>query len=438
MEDTDYVENDLENDLRRAVIVFRAGDLHRFDKFHFHKETMTFHGSIAYTNPWTFEEPKSGQQFHPTESQNESRICCVDYFYTSFECVLQFSPDGRYIRDGYMACPYFDTSTLQQYPLDGVWECSDESGEVQTIYVQFHSFTFKNERCHIFIDREFKARFRWPRTLDVQVSETKVLPGSTGPDIGEILHWESYAASWTRKSCKLEGCASVVRMNSLYSDIDLFPGGLRIIYHRVSLDSESDDTIGPTYHANTLWGNTFCQAFTVGLASYHFMSPNNSRADNYEAYISYENPKTSQWPNLDNGEPIPPRAHFRNIQWNEETRTFKGDILWMEDHGTTWEGHSKWMYEITFDPTYKFVSSGTCSMSDSEPHQFGIDLVYINAALDDVFGKALESASSTGEYIAFLRACKENGASESTMLYLGEVAMSIMNRGGNSRFDLNL
>ena len=97
-----------------------------------------------------------------------------------------------------------------------------------------------------------------------------------------------------------------------------------------------------------------------------------------------------------------------------------------------------WMYEITFDPTYKFVSSGTCSMSDSEPHQFGIDLVYINAALDDVFGKALESASSTGEYIAFLRACKENGASESTMLYLGEVAMSIMNRGGNSRFDLNL
>lgn len=233
---------------------------------------------------------------------------------------------------------------MQQYPLDGVWECSDESGEVQTIYVQFHSFTFKNERCHIFIDREFKARFRWPRTLDVQVSETKVLPGSTGPDIGEILHWESYAASWTRKSCKLEGCASVVRINSLYSDIDLFPGGLRIIYHRVSLDSESDDTIGPTYHANTLWGNTFCQAFTVGLASYHFMSPNNSRADNYEAYISYENPKTSQWPNLDNGEPIPPRAHFRNIQWNEETRTFKGDILWMEDHGTsTWEGHSKWM-----------------------------------------------------------------------------------------------
>merc|ERR1712130_656734 len=60
----------------------------------------------------------------------------------------------------------------------------------------------------------------------------------------------------------------------------------------------------PSYHSNTLWGNTFCQGLTVGLASYHFLPQNQNEEindDAYHAYISYEHPRTSQWPPLDNG-----------------------------------------------------------------------------------------------------------------------------------------
>jgi hypothetical protein len=30
--------------------------------------------------------------------------------------------------------------------------------------------------------------------------------------------------------------------------------------------------VRPTYHGSTVWGNTFCQSLTVGLASYHFLT----------------------------------------------------------------------------------------------------------------------------------------------------------------------
>ena len=422
---------DLENQRRPVVSDGRLD----FDEFHFHEETMTFHGKIAKSYPWTFEEPLP--LFDP--ARHTSRICCIDFFYQSLECILQFSPDGRYIRDGYLACSYFDTSRLHQYPLDGIWEFTRESGEVTSIHVQFHSFVFLGKQCHFFINGEGKALFQWPGSAWVQITKSKILPGSTLA-VDEVLLWEPNHCfrEWKRKAVSFQG-ASVLRMNQRFSDINGM-GGLHVIYHQVTLDNDQDDIIiGPTYHADTLWGNTFCQAFTVGLASYHFMKPIDDNSDSeYEAYISYENPKTTQWPNLDNGMHIPPRAHFRNIQWNEETRTFKGDILWMEDHGTTWNGDSEWKYEIIFDPTYKFIVSGTCSMADSEPHQFGRDLIYINAALDDIFGEALESASSTGEYIGMLRRCVEDGASENTMQCLGHVAMTVLNRDGESCFDLNL
>jgi hypothetical protein len=141
------------------------------------------------------------------------------------------------------------------------------------------------------------------------------------------------------------------------------------------------------------------------LASYHFISSTNS---NHAAYISYENPDTSVWGSLDDGSPIPSKIKFRNIEWDESNRIFRGSILWFEDYGTTWKGKEKWSYEMKFDSSYMFIVSGTCKMfyktslldgeeeeeeeeqqqqeeedvedvEDVEVHQFGVDLIYINA-----------------------------------------------------------
>jgi hypothetical protein len=411
----------------------------KFDEFHFHQDTMTFHGKCTSVQPWTLEKP--------IKDAHTDSICCPTIFYDELECILQFAPDGRYIRDGFLSWSYFDTSSLcKQYPLDGTWECKLNSGRVLKIHVQFHSFDLMSKRCHFFINNDNKVQFKIPGLL-LRESKQEILPDTTGPCIGETLSWESnntaFGCEWKRLSMNLDEISRVVRMNPLVSD-SIGPG-VQFIYSRVGNEDTRDlDTLGPTYHADSLWGNTFCQAFTVGLASYHFIKPEEDRVNNnteeFQAYISYENPKTTQWPNLDNGHPIPSRVQFRNIQWNEETRTFKGDILWMEDYGTTWTGDSKWMYEITFDTSYRFIQSGTCTMSNREPtHQFfGHDLIYLNAALESVFSKALESASSTEEYLDILRECRDDGASSSTLQCLGEVAMYVMSGGGESCFDYNL
>jgi hypothetical protein len=382
-----------------------------FNDFHFHVETMTFHGSASAHVQWA------------TRS----------YLYKDLDCVLQFSPDGRYIRDGYLSWSYFNPSSLSAYPMDGVWKCEVNSEETILIHVQLHSFSLKDTMCRISINDKNKACFKWPNSSYIHVSDQEMPFGSTGPDIGEVLCWESNRSfeyrEWTRVSKTLEGVSTDVRMTPLSSKG--FHG--QFIYQRVT---DKDQILHPTYNADSIWGNTFCQAFTIGLASYHFLKPDDD-SNEYIAYISYENPKTTQWPNLDNGEPIPSRVQFRNIQWDEEARTFKGDILWIQDHKTTWRNDSKWTYVLKFDPIYKFIASGTCTMANREPHQFGEDLVYINAAMDKIFKDALDSGTSTGDYINILRNCREHGASESTIECLGEVAMSIMHRGP-SRFDYNL
>lgn len=441
-----FGSGELENQMGR--ITFKL----QFHDYHFHQDTMSFHGKIDSNDPWILhrvrKEPNDSEldtlSANPILSSLSSpllrRTICPSYFYKNFECVLQFSPDARYIRDGYISWSYFDTTSfVEQYPLDGTWEWTLGSSEVIPIHVQFHSFSFKDKRFHLFIN-DNKAWFQWPGTTVVQISEQEILANSS-VEIGETLSWQSDASfgygTWTRVSMNLKEVSSVIRMKPMSGEV--VGAGAQFIYQRVNADSDEDQTLGPSYNEDSPWGNVFCQAFTVGLASYHFMEPDgNPNEYNYNAYISYENPKTGQWPDLDNGEPIPSLVYFRNIHWNEQTRTFRGDILWMEDHGTTWIGHPKWMYEITFDPTFKFIVSGTCTMATGEPHLFGRDLIYINAALWDVFTRDLESASSTGDFLNLLRSCRENGASESTMHSLGEVAMSIMRGGTESIFDYNL
>ena len=184
----------------------------------------------------------------------------------------------------------------------------------------------------------------------------------------------------------------------------------------VPTDVDADDTVTnlltsrvkPTYHGTSIWGNVFMQVGTVGLASYHFISPGKCIDDNADdaddddalhsnshsgayVYISYEHHRCSQWGNLDDGKPLPPRMSFEDASYDEETRTFRGTIPWFKKYRTTWNGDASWQYEIVFDSEFLCILSGsiTCSSKSSilsnqkrvRVDNYGEHLNYINAAI---------------------------------------------------------
>ena len=101
------------------------------------------------------------------------------------------------------------------------------------------------------------------------------------------------------------------------------------------------------HYPETLVGNIFVQALTVGLASYHFVNDTGTRTDGgnaLAAYISYEHEQVAQWPPLDNGTPVPSRVWFSNTSFDATTRTFRGTIDWEGTYHTTWQGDRSWRY----------------------------------------------------------------------------------------------
>ena len=114
------------------------------------------------------------------------------------------------------------------------------------------------------------------------------------------------------------------------------------------------------------------------------------------AYISYENPSTSEWPPLDNGQPIPAKVYFHNISFPNPT-TFRGHILWQEDFSTPWQGMIRWEYEMIFDEGVtcivgRAVTSYEAHAPDSprELSRYGESLVYVNAALYREFRRLVQ------------------------------------------------
>jgi hypothetical protein len=393
-----------------------------FRRFHFHPQSLTFHGKIDFDTPI-------------------SRHGGDSYTYSSFDCLLQFSEDGEYVRDGYIQWGYSPTAT-EEYPLDGKWQVTWEGRESIDIYVQKHYFNCQSIDYQITLDEKHRPKFEWPLRARglfrqhrkiVQQSNIQILPGSEGPGVGEILEWTTNLAShsritWKRISMNLSPKTDGRRLRI---NPDLF------VYRNVDFQEQL-----PLYIATSLWGNTFCQAYTIGLASYHFEQNADNEGD-FRAYISYEHRHTSAWPSLDNGEDVPDRVPFRNIEWDPEERIFKGDICWQEDYGTTWMGEDKWHYEIKFDPKFMFILSGTCTRSNSEdPHKFGQDLVYVNAALESILRDIRETVSTTGQYLDVVRKWRQDGASGPTLDMLGEISMAVLDdndRGeGSTVFDFNL
>jgi Zinc finger, C3HC4 type (RING finger) len=151
------------------------------------------------------------------------------------------------------------------------------------------------------------------------------------------------------------------------------------------------------HHPETFWGSVFCQANKIGWASYHFVhEPRATGSDDQGAvaYISYEHQATSNWPPLDNGRPIPSRVYFRNIRC-PDPHTFRGSICWYDDYQTTWNGHSRWDYDIQFNSSFACILSGTvhsirmtpdgengsATEESTKMSTFGVELNYINPGI---------------------------------------------------------
>lgn len=185
----------------------------------------------------------------------------------------------------------------------------------------------------------------------------------------------------------------------------------------------------PSYHSTTVFGNTFCQAMMVGLASYHFVSET-------ESYISYEHSATAMWGTLDNGLALPSRAPFRNV--TVEDRVFRGQICWWNDFGSTWHGMKQWDYEIHFDEQFYTILRGQVHSITAQDHrtemsEFGETLLYCNAALFDVF-RALDYREAS---LQLRESLQRQGATVRTMALLHSLLTSAHD-GRSNPIDFNL
>eukprot|EP00930_Biecheleria_cincta_P077752 TRINITY_DN6505_c0_g3_i1.p1 TRINITY_DN6505_c0_g3~~TRINITY_DN6505_c0_g3_i1.p1 ORF type:complete len:345 (+),score=31.18 TRINITY_DN6505_c0_g3_i1:68-1102(+) len=140
----------------------------------------------------------------------------------------------------------------------------------------------------------------------------------------------------------------------------------------VSLYNSIDASSGEPLQAaprETIFGSIYLQHGEVGVAAYHFDSPNN-------CYISYER-APEEWL-LDDGTRPPAKKLFDNPQYDAATRTFRGTIHWPIPFG----GDSRWEYEMVFADDFVVISGGgmrsfRADGSESESSAFPQDLQYV-------------------------------------------------------------
>jgi len=354
--------------------------IYLFENYHWHTASRTFAGVLPLTDSKIFKE----------------------HF-----VVLSFSPDWRFVRQGVVQIRrrHFDSVEDFQsvYSFDGRWklvDCSVGSGpfypeRILTVEGFCLKETMRTPRPYFIRPRDEKDDSSSPRlvgfTEDFVLQGTQSLSDKQGTPIGGTITWlspddHSRRLVWRRESVITEippdqtqsvgGNSGRLLLRSTQNEGDRF---LR--------EQRREE---PQYNKHTIWGNVFCQGLQVGLASYHFGAE--------EAYISYENPATGMWPPLDNGQPIPSRVPFRNVSFDD--RTFRGDICWLEDFGTTWQNMAKWTYEMNFDSDYLcIVSGGVQSFSAHDPEnghemsRYGESLNYCNAKLWGVYREEVRSLS---------------------------------------------
>jgi len=331
---------------------------------YFHEKSNSFHGRLTW--------PSDRHGNFPEAAWIEST-----------EVIFQFSSDFKYVAWGALIHkPKQNSSEL--LPLDGRWRVEWVNSGTAHIQVRCSIFMHLGFTYQIDTSNPRQPQFYWPSELNSVLQ--KALSGidleaqPKGPRIGQNVTWKTSPHDetiiWTRES-----------FSSLEPAVEIIGPGARLLKcHNDSIAVRSM----PTYHANALFGNTFCQALKVGLASYHFL-------EDETAYISYEHSDCGRWPPLDDGTIVPSRVPFRETHFDAETRLFRGKIKWNEDYATSWQGCSEWMYEMYFDVEYTCILSGRVLSQlihgnevPLEMSTYGFDLVYINAAVKDYFDAIAE------------------------------------------------
>lgn len=126
------------------------------------------------------------------------------------------------------------------------------------------------------------------------------------------------------------------------------PFGAPWQHHRCETLSYNRWTPPPT----NIFGSVYVQGqdymfHMEGVASYHFNSPDN-------CFVSYANAPVD-WL-LDDGSDPPARKPFTEIEYLEESRTFRAAVEWQP----AFQGDVRWEYEMVFSEDFNRIVGGTC------------------------------------------------------------------------------
>uniref|UniRef100_A0A7M5UV84 RING-type domain-containing protein n=1 Tax=Clytia hemisphaerica TaxID=252671 RepID=A0A7M5UV84_9CNID len=140
----------------------------------------------------------------------------------------------------------------------------------------------------------------------------------------------------------------------------------------IILESGEDASILFNVKLTNILGSVYIQCDTIGLASYHFGTLSNP-------YISYESPESDEW-ELDDGSRPCQKKYFEHHHYDQESRTFTGNIDWTP---TKFYGEALWKYTMIFSEDFLTIESGNVQgfkevngPPDGELNIFGEDLVY--------------------------------------------------------------
>lgn len=122
----------------------------------------------------------------------------------------------------------------------------------------------------------------------------------------------------------------------------------RVSAYTLKQDDTGEPLLKPDQEVTTIFGQTYIQNDTSGVASFHFVSE-------AEAYISYESAGCVALPALDDGGRPPDRKPFENASYDERTRTFRGTVHWAS---ASWLGDARWEYEMVFADDFMSVVGG--------------------------------------------------------------------------------
>jgi hypothetical protein len=307
--------------------------------------------------------------------------------------ILTFSDEWDFVTRGALIVENKVSNMADHIRLwfDGTWKIIPHRQNSNAILVQVeNSIVQLNGQWRRLVLQESQDTTRGPYyvacvdTMDMKTCMLRTKFDVPPTQVGDTIVWEEEEEEETDASPTMTSAQTWIRQTEATSSSTRRILDLRERLRRICPQKTH---MKPSYCKTELYGNTFCQGLRVGLASYHFV---NSSC----AYISYQHIDVSDWPLLDNARPIPARVYFRNIEFRSEDNIFRGDILWKQDYGTSWQGCSQWKYEMKFDSQMLCIVSGTVhSIYDDgetkEMSKFGEALIYVNAALFGEFRRRI-------------------------------------------------